>query len=90
MTTTLDANQDVRRRVLGPDHPQTVDSLVQLDFILGQAGQPDEQLALFEQGHDAIRRLDGQARPRERADKTYPRRCSSHAGPVSRSHAERR
>ena len=50
--------------VLGPDHPDTIESLQHLAFILRVAGRPAEALALFQQTYDAQVRLWGPEDPR--------------------------
>jgi eukaryotic-like serine/threonine-protein kinase len=55
---------DAQRRVLGSDHPDTIESLQRLGFILRAAGQPAEALALFRQTYDAQVRLWGPEDPR--------------------------
>src|SRR5262249_3428874 len=45
-------------------HPDTIESLQHLGFILRMAGRPDEALALFRQTYDAQARLWGPEDPR--------------------------
>jgi tetratricopeptide (TPR) repeat protein len=54
---------DARRRVLGADHPDTIDSVQHLAFILRVAGRPDEALALSQQAYDAGLRVWGPEQP---------------------------
>jgi hypothetical protein len=55
---------DAQRRVLGPDHPDTIESLQRLGFILRVAGRPEEAFALFQKTYDAQARLWGPEDPR--------------------------
>ena len=55
---------DTQRRVAGPDHPDTVELLQRLGFILRVAGRPEEAFALFQKTYDAQARLWGPEDPR--------------------------
>ena len=55
---------DAQRRILGPGHPDTIESLQRLGFILRVSGRPLEAFALFQQTYDAQARLWGPEDPR--------------------------
>ena len=49
----------LRRQVLGPNHPQTIDSEVQLAFSLKEIGKAAEAVALLQRAIDFRREADG-------------------------------
>jgi tetratricopeptide (TPR) repeat protein len=56
-----------RRRTLGYEHPDTLDTLFNFANLLWAQGNTSEALDLFRQELDAVRRVLGEAHPRTQA-----------------------